>query len=169
MRQKIMASIKRTSIAVVLAAGIAGHASAQARAALTRDIDRATAQPVNGSCLASGVNPGLTKCILYTVPSGKRLVVELVSFLLASDTNQSITQILVGKSDPNAVNILIGTGVYELAVPTPIAQSATSLYAGTQSLRFYMDEGDLLAGQMYYTGGSNYQQAFSFSGYLVDK
>ena len=161
----------RTSFAIAaLILGCVLPCAVQAqKPALVRDVDRGSAQPVSGGCSGFAALSGITKCVLYTVPAGKRLVVELVSFEAAADGSNSVYKILVGKNNPPFGNILIGTNVFTLSPGVATVISTTKLYFGSQTLRFYLDENEQLAGQVNFTGGTNFQQLFSFSGYLVDK
>jgi hypothetical protein len=163
--------IIKTSFAVAgLILGVLLSSAAQAqKAALVRDVDRGTAQPVSAGCSGFSALTGITKCVLYTVPAGKRLVVELVSFEAAADSSNSVYKILFGKNNPPFGNILIGTNVFTLSPGVATVLSGTKLYFGAEALRFYLDESEQLAGQVDYTGGTNFQQQFSFSGFLVDK
>jgi len=63
-------------------------------------VDRAAAQPVNGACSGFSAAFNITKCALYTVPAGKRLVVESISFQAYSDSAQSVVRLLFGKDTP---------------------------------------------------------------------
>jgi hypothetical protein len=156
-------------LTLALGMGVVTGASAQTKAALVRDVDRATAQPVNGACSGFSAAFNITKCLLYTVPAGKRLVVESISFQSYTDSAQSVVRLLFGKDSPQYANIAFGAGVYSGSPGTPAIASGTKYYSGFQPVRFYMEEGDGLAAEVDYTGGSNYQQSFSFSGHLVDK
>jgi hypothetical protein len=156
-------------LALAIGIGVAGSATAQVKAAQVRDVDRAAAQPVDGHCSGFSSGDNLTKCSLYTVPAGKRLVVETFSFHVDSDSTQSVYRLLLGKDTPQYGNILFGPGVYAISPGTPVIISGSKVYVGLQPLRFYMEEGDSLVAEVDYTGGSNYVQNFGFSGYLVDK
>src|SRR5258708_33619691 len=56
-------------------------ACAAAPTTITSDADKP--QPVNGACRLQG-SVAVSSCNLYTVPTGKRLVVEMFSYQLVS-------------------------------------------------------------------------------------
>jgi hypothetical protein len=166
---------KTAAFALAMGLGVAGNATAQVRPAFVRDVDRSTAQPVSGFCnaYAPWEYPGLAKCELYTVPAGKRLVVETVSFRLVILTGQDVREVVFGKNNTQSPRLEFGPGSYAVSPGTPTADNILfeKLYSGSQALRFYLEEGEGLAGQDVYTGASvmSYPQSFGFSGYLVDK
>jgi hypothetical protein len=162
---------KTAAFALLMGLGVAGNATAQARPAVIRDVDRPTAQPVSGHCMADSPanHPGMAKCVLYTVPAGKRLVVETVSFGLVTAAAEDVSEVVFGKNHTEVVNILFAAGAYAVSPGTPFISTTTKRYSGSQQLRFYLEEDEGLAGQVYYTGGPSYMQDFGFSGYLVDK
>lgn len=161
--------LRRALLVLGVGMGLVASAGAQTKAALVRDVDRAAAQPVNGACSGFSAAFNITKCLLYTVPAGKRLVVESMSLQSYSDSTQSVVRLLFGKDSPQFANIAFGPGVYSASPGTPAIASGAKYYSGFQPVRFYMEEGDGLAAEVDYTGGSNFQQSFSFSGHLVDK
>jgi hypothetical protein len=129
-------------------------------------VDRSAAQPVTGYCQAAFSQLG---CTLYTVPAGKRLVVETVSYFLTVELQNQITRLSYGKrfDEPMA----IAPGLYPV---NPVLQSTNATlnskrYAGSQSLRFHVDQGDTLDAQFGSDGGGNYVQQVGFGGYLVDR
>jgi hypothetical protein len=138
------------------------------KAALTRDIDRPSAQPVNGTCQAS-TQFGSIKCNLYTVPAGKRLVVETVSYRATAPGSSSIGQVLFGQ-DAGYSNLILGLpNTYLISPSLIITDGGIKVYGGTQALVAYIDEGKTLAAGVIVIGATNYIQDFVFSGYLVDK
>jgi hypothetical protein len=145
------------------------HATAQTtRPILTRDVDRGAAQPVNGACSASFAT-SVGTCILYTVPVGKRLVVETVSYSVALAAGQSLGSILFGLNTALPYFQVGSPNLYGVST-NPYFNGVTTVYSATQPLRIYLDEGQgFTAGGTVNGGGSNYEQDFSFSGYLVDK
>jgi hypothetical protein len=137
-----------------------------------RNIDRPEAQPVNGSCGAlSFVGfTGPAKCHLYTVPVGKRLVVETVSYHLVTDATESITELIFGSTDqPDTIGIMFGSNTFDVVPILVYSDQSKKYFRGSQALRFYVEASQSLAGQITYSGGSDLLQRFSFSGYLVDK
>jgi hypothetical protein len=158
----------------IICAAVAGLALGQpataqtAKPILTRDVDRGTAQPVNGACSASFA-AAVGTCILYTVPSGKRLVVETVSYNVSIPPGQSLGSILFGLNTALPYFQLGSPNLYAVST-NPYFNGATNAYTASQPLRIYLDEGQaFVAGGSVNGGGNNYEQDFSFSGYLVDK
>lgn len=142
--------------------------SAQAKPALVRDVS--TAQPVNGSCNETAFNtPGFAKCVLYTVPVGKRLVVESVSYKITLDPTLQVTQLLFGFDNLCCTNILFGPQVRAVN-PMPAFSPTTRSYMGSENIRLYLEENGSFSAIAYFqTGGPAYSQYFNFTGYLVDK
>jgi hypothetical protein len=147
------------------------YATAQTtRPILTRDVDRGAAQPVNGTCTAAYYvnNVGAGKCVLFTVPAGKRLVVETVSYYVNVDPSLPLLNIVFGLNTPSA-NILPGSPNTYTVSTTPTNNGVSLYYSASQALHIYIDEAQSLAAAFQDSGGANYDQTFSFSGYLVDK
>jgi hypothetical protein len=142
---------------------------AQAKAALTRDVDRATAQPATGACSAFSNGIGTLKCALYTVPAGKRLVVETVSYRMTTASGTPIYFVNFGE-DVGFADLPFGTpNIFNVAPVFAYASGGDTTYTGTQALRMYVDENKVFAAGGSRGGSVNYEQRFSFSGYLVDK
>jgi hypothetical protein len=152
--------------ATLLAAAM--PAQSQVKPALTRDVS--TAAPVSGVCGASEIDtPGYARCFLYTVPAGKRLVVEMVTYKLARESSLQVTQLLFGKAETFASNFLFGPKVLAVT-PQPAFDPALRAYLGSQSVRLYLEENETLGAIAYFqTGSPAYEQQFGFVGYLVDK
>jgi hypothetical protein len=137
-----------------------------------RNVDRPEAQPVSGSCDAlSFVGfSGPAKCHLYTVPVGKRLIVETVSYHLVTDAGENITELIFGSTDQlDTIAMVFGSNTFDLIPVWIYSDQIKKYYRGSQALRFYVEASQSLAGQITFSGGSNLLQKFSFSGYLVDK
>ncbi len=150
-------------------------ASAQTRPALTRDVDRPSAQPVNGTCETFREGGSGYRCILYKVPVGKRLVVELISYSLQVPSATLMYQMVAGRHDPSP-KIFEGVGrqlyAVNLTQPSVIGGGLGLFknYSGSQSMTFYLEETEELAVGVRDDGTAViFQQKFSFSGYLVDK
>lgn len=152
--------------AAVLCAAL--PALAQVKPALTRDISTAT--PVSGYCTASEFDtPGFARCFLHTVPVGKRLVVEMVSYSLAREASLQVTQLLFGKAETYSSNFLFGPRVLQVT-PQPVFNPTLRAYAGSQAVRLYLEENETLGAIAYFqAGGPVYEQQFGFTGFLVDK
>lgn len=154
--------------ALLLLMAAAPFSYAQVKPALTRDISTAT--PVSGFCTASEFDtPGYARCFLYTVPAGKRLVVEMVSYSLAREASLQVTQLLFGKAETYASNFLFNQKVLQVT-PQPAFNPTIRAYAGSQAVRLYLEETETLGAIAYFqTGGPVYEQQYGFVGYLVDK
>lgn len=164
----------RNSLLLALAAtalllAVSPESKAQAKPALVRDVSTAT--PVNGYCQQSAIStPGWAKCALYTVPIGKRLVVEVVSYKIALDPTLQVTQLMFGQDAcPGCSNMLFGSNVRQIN-PIQIFSTGFRSYAGSEMTRIYLEENASFAAIAYFqSGGPNYVQEFNFSGYVVDK
>jgi len=137
-------------------------------------------QPVQASASCSA-NPGVLGCApadFYTVPAGKRLVIEYVSMstctLIGGSAQLSITTTVGGGSATHFVNTAppaTGPGTTAFACNFPGASSTTAV---GQQVRLYADAGTIVfvegdrannsIGQI--SGVESF--AFSISGYLVD-
>lgn len=163
--------LKRAFVVCAAGAGLAlgQYAMAQtARPILTRDVDRGAAQPVNGACSAS-FGDSVGNCILYTVPAGKRLVVETVSYSVVVEPGQNLVSILFGLNTPLPYFQVGSPNLYGVST-SPYFNGAAFIYSATQPLRIYLDEGQsFTGGGSVNSSGSSYEQDFSFSGYLVDR
>ena len=127
-------------------------------------VDRSSANPVSGYCQAALSQLG---CVLYTVPTGKRLVVETVSYFLTVSLQNQVSRLSYGRryDDP----LSVAPGLYAVNPTLQYSDTDIKRYAGSQALRFYVDQGETLNAQFGSTGGQNYLQEVSFSGYLVDR
>ncbi|CAN5432308.1 hypothetical protein BH11PSE9_BH11PSE9_17170 [soil metagenome] len=174
MNPKKQASVVVALAAVLFNAALVTPVRAQAKAALTRDVDRPSAQPVSAFCSAASN----MKCILYTVPAGKRLVVETVSYAVEAQNGGIVRNVVFGQDDTRFfLSPGIGPNVYALTpaftyldvYSNPGAPSPRK-YAATQPLRAYLDENQVFAAVTYVAEApvTNYQ-VFTFSGYLVEK
>ncbi len=144
--------------------------NAQGKAALTRDVDRPTAQPVNGKCETGSIpGSGFGKCALFKVPAAKRLVVETISYIVFVDSQSRLFQILFGQ-DAGFPTIFFGLpNTFVIAPMTTFDDGIVHSYGGSQPLVIYIDENQTLDAGFVTGGGTNFTQSFTFSGYLVDK
>jgi hypothetical protein len=125
-----------------------------------RDVDHAALQPVSGECNAVyGTVTNLKQCTLYTVPAGKRLVVETVMYQLAIET----TGFPYGATFGNTS----GVAAFAFA-PTFVGSDGINHYANTVSTRFYLGGGETLTAFAQFSGATIYGQRFAFSGYLTN-
>jgi len=129
--------------------------------------DAGQTQPVSGACSYFPSN-GDAKCDLYTVPAGKRLVVELISYRLASPTTMQAVGASFGES---SVVVCFGCpDVYVFPAGMTVEAFNANLWRDTRAVRFYLNENQTLSASGAFSSGSNnFGQAFTFSGFLVNK
>jgi hypothetical protein len=164
MKSKLLSRFAAAVSAIVLNVALVTPALAEVKAALTRDVDRATAQPVHSACTTQSQ---VVPCTLYTVPAGKRLIVETVSYYVtAFDVNAIVTEICFGKDC--GVSVSLAQQSYDVAVVQNPRGLDRFSYAATQPLRAYFEEAEVF-GALYSAGHYNSIGTFRFSGYLVDK
>lgn len=170
MSPKTLLTLVAAVAAVPLNFAFVAPAHSQVKAALVRDVDRPTLQPVNGACGGFIDNNGVIKCLLFTVPAGKRLVVETVSYSATTQAGTPVYQVVFGQNDPSAANLFYSsTNTYAVNPAYAYENGGARVYSATQALRIYIDENQSLAAGDSHGGNANYQQLFTFSGYLVDK
>ncbi|MDE2370793.1 MAG: hypothetical protein KGN16_17625 [Burkholderiales bacterium] len=163
----------RRWLAVVAGLAVAAPALAQ-RAALVRDIDRPAAQPVGAMCQTYFSAIQVT-CKLLTVPAGKRLVVESVTWHVPTIAGQQPSKVAFGLVPLDGhVNFVPGYDQAYFASINPFPTNfsgSTLLYAGSQALRFYADEGRTVRVELDgpAAAAAGYEAGFGLSGYLVDK
>ncbi len=138
---------------------------AQSRAALTRDIDRPAAQPVHGLCQSQYGTP----CVLYTVPAGKRLVVQTVSYYVLTSDAAAVELISFGAyaNDLRYANVDNSYAVTPALTTNAFGPRFLS-WAGSQALTAYFEQGEAFAAALFSRTGSTTER-YSFSGYLVDR
>jgi hypothetical protein len=137
----------------------------------TRDVDRPANQPfqvrLTGFSITDGFR-GDTKCI--TVPSGKRLVVEFASAEIGAPSGQNPSVLLFAAPPADCDNdeAVIGHRLITV-VEEPNVQTGRDLHVATQSVRLYVNSGDLLGvtvGRAEFTGQLTGQ--VNVTGYLID-
>jgi hypothetical protein len=128
--------------------------------------DAGQTQPVSGVCTYFPTID--SKCDLYTVPAGKRLVIELVSYRLASPTNMQAVGATFGESFGV---VCFGCGdEYAFPAGTGVEAFGANLWRDTRAVRFYLNENQTLSASGAFSSGSNsFGQMFTFSGFLVNK
>ena len=139
---------------------------------LTRDIDTSGSQPSILSC--SELASDNLACSTTTVPSGKRMVVQMISANLAGDNlNGSVTPVLyaVRLQQSNGS----GTeGVFDYFLPLTAVGIYNRYYpfwVGAQSVSLFLDEGKGLYGatEITTTGVSRGHIEIQAFGYLISK
>jgi hypothetical protein len=125
------------------------------------DVKQAAIQPVSGECSAIyGTVSNTKQCTLYTVPAGKRLVVETVVYEVAIENG----------GFPYAVTYLgsAGSAFYSFA-PTLVGNDGVNHYANASPTRFYLSAGETLSVYTQFSAATILGQRFCFSGYLVNQ
>jgi|KBSSwiStaDraftv2_1062776.scaffolds.fasta_scaffold17934_4 hypothetical protein len=129
-----------------------------------RDIDGPAR---NGIMIAGQINLGLnasgTQGTVYTVPAGKRLVIEGVSAQLAVDHDAgALAELLIQ-------NLVTNPGIY---LPATLARATPTFdfYAVNQLVRAYADTGTELVFAVSQNAGASqpYAEYVTVSGYLID-
>ena len=97
-------------------------------------------QPYEDGCIVSATTPEST-CLLHTLPSGMRLVIQAVSFNSRSASGTNVYEVFVGTtvngSGPlDAYLALSNTGLDQYGQLWQAAQQATTLYADPSSAPF---------------------------------
>ncbi len=116
--------------------------------------DAGQLQPVTGFCETSGS----ADCNIYTVPAGKRLVVEQFSYEFSTD----------GLTVPVLVRA-VGTITLSFSPVFGGCAPGTCVYADTRSVRLYLDAGQTLDAVAFFSAGNTFPVRYDFSGFLSDK
>lgn len=128
--------------------------------------DAGQPQPVDGTCVVFGSNSFTLSCALFTVPAGKRLVVETFSYFLNTFSGDA-TQIIFGDF---AVINCIGCGhIYFLPPVFAGTQGSVNRFMDTRQTRVYLDENKTFGAQVEFDTSNNSFHEFTFSGFLVNK
>ena len=130
--------------------------------------DAGQPQPVNGGCTAAAIALlNVAHCDMYTVPAGKRLVVEMFSYWLISDaSNAAPFRVAVGLDTGYAI---IASNVLWFAPAYSAHYSGGTSYADTRAIRLYFDEGQKVQAEADFSDANIYDQSFHFSGFLTYK
>jgi hypothetical protein len=132
-------------------------------------------QPVSTTCRGT-VSSFTASCDLYTVPAGKRLIVETVNWQIVTLTSATVVRTIFGQGSQGVPNVIFGANTVN--VPTPRTFSGTFdsgtaffAYDGTQQVKLYLDEGAILRFSTYMSSTANggFGPDASFSGVLVNK
>jgi hypothetical protein len=157
---------------VALVAAAAGQLTsvpslAQVRAALVRDVDNPALQPIHFGSFNYITQPNWAQTQdIYTVPAGKRLVIENASIWALSDSTSKANGIwLVGKNNFNYLLLDPADDEYRL-----IYNGSTNLAAYNRTIKAYFNPGEILQTQVFgeSTSLSGYVNVnIYFQGYLV--
>ena len=137
-----------------------------------RDVDNPARQPIQVETFVNIVNVG-TNAVLFTVPSGKRLVVEHFSSELGIATGTSVNRYLLAvANDPAQPGLTAFAHFIPPAFHAPCGTCAagTDEWVASQPIRMYVDAGKTLVVNVTLSGfpGPSAPAFFSASGYLVD-
>ncbi len=129
--------------------------------------DAGQPQPVNGGCNIDSGFALFALCDMYTVPAGKRLVVEMFSYAIFSNAIEAPPyRVAVGldQGSPHVVsNVLWFAPVYSVNLTNQTS------YADTRAIRLYFDEGQKVQAEADFSGPNHFVQGFQFSGFLTNK
>jgi hypothetical protein len=138
----------------------------------TRDVDNAARQPIQTQGgQGIGQFTGLP-LVIYTVPPGKRLVVEHFSSEMGTATGTAVDRYILAASDPaqpgSATFVHFIPPAYH--APCGLCVAGSELWVASQPIRMYVDGGKaLVAGvTLSASAGANTFVFYSVSGYLVD-
>lgn len=132
-------------------------AIAQGKAVQVRNLDRPQAQPVSGHCSANA-------CELYTVPSGKRLTVTMVSHVANTFGTIVFAGVTYSGSDAGSTT----STVFFVEPGNLVFVNGSGVQQKAQLVDVVLDENAVFrAGTTRFNGDP--QMTISFSGYLVDK
>ena len=113
-------------------------AIAQVRAALVRDVDNPALQPFRGN-LGYTLNSINQQALVTTVPAGKRLVIEHISWI-GTGSPGSGTQIIFGSLRTSEFGAIVEH--LQINPPHLSATSSLSLQDGSQSGPVYFEPGE---------------------------
>jgi hypothetical protein len=133
-------------------------------------------QPVSGACRVQA-SASVSSCNLYTVPAGKRLVVEMFSYqLVSSGPVGRPLRVVFGQSTGGTFAPDLWLPVSNVFVVPPVFSgneggiSGFDLWTDTRMTRFYLEEGTTFAANIFFDGNNaTSPQVFMFSGYLLNK
>jgi hypothetical protein len=140
----------------------------------TRDVDTPATQPIQAQAVAPlGTLTGPANFVLFTVPAGKRLVVEYFSSQVGIASTASVDRYaLVIAPDPGQPGNASFAHYVAPAFHSPCGTCAgtTELFVASQPIRMYVDTGQALVVNISFSGavGPSGFGFFGFSGYLVD-
>lgn len=128
---------------------------------LVRDVDRG--QPVGGFCSANyGTVNNVKRCDLYTVPAGKRLVVEELVYRLAIEGNP-------GSFPYYVIVVNSGTSDFLSLAPTFTGSDGTNHYTNTVGVHYYLNAGATLSILAQFSQPTILGSDYSFTGRLIDE
>ncbi len=136
----------------------------------TRDVDNPARQPVQAE-VVQGIGHFTGQGVLFTVPPGKRLVVEHFSSELGVASGTSVNRYTLDIAD----NPTSGSSFAHFIPPAYHAPcgscvAGTELFVASQPIRMYVDAGKVLIVGVSFSNspGPNVFGFFGISGYLID-
>lgn len=133
---------------------------------------------MNNTCVASSLAAGFGRTgyvrLLFTVPTGKQLVVETVGYTLSGTLRSPLKMALF------AAYLNLGSTLFPLLETDPKTYTFYSppslgsflTYSNTHATKFYLNENESLVAGAQFLGPpitTPAEQVFIFSGYLVDQ
>ena len=147
-RKLQLAAVPVVLIASAVLAGVfAKPLLAQARAALIRDVDNPALAPFTGATTFdfTGLN---TQALLTTVPAGKRLVIENVSYLSGGSSSNQLVYAALRSAQFGAVVLVLPINAPHASVTTGL-----TLQDGSLPAKAYFEAGQDVWVSASYTGG----------------
>ena len=140
----------------------------------TRDVDNPARRPVQASVAApSGTLTGPANFVLFTVPEGKRLVVEHFSSEVGIASTASVNRYVLGiASNPSEPGLSSFAHFIAPSYHSPCGTCGEGgeLFVASQPIRMYVNAGQALVVNITFSGGVG-PFAFGFfaiSGYLIN-
>jgi len=140
----------------------------------THDVDNPARRPIQASAAAgSGELTGPANFVLFTVPAGKRLVVEHFSSQVGIASTASVNRYVLGIApDPGQPGNSIFAHFLAPTYHSPCGTcgEGTELFIASQPIRMYVNAGHALVVNITFSGdvGSSGFGFFAVTGYLVD-
>jgi hypothetical protein len=131
-------ALAMTGLSIVVMLGLATprEAIAQSRAALVRDVDTPALQPFRAQAAVSLVALN-TQQLVTTVPAGKRLVIEYISW---NATNAGSAQIVFAALRSGQFGAVQQN--FQIAAPHVSVTSGLTLQDGSMPVRVYFEAGE---------------------------
>jgi len=160
-RKSLLAFAGAVAVFAVLGHYFARPLLAQARAALVRDVDNPALAPfvLDTTFNLTTLN---SQQLLVTVPAGKRLVIENVSYVSGGVSSDQLVYGSLRSSEFGAIAVLMG-----INPPHAAASPGYTLQDGSQASKVYFDSGqEVWASASHNTGGSRTMEVV-LSGYWI--
>jgi hypothetical protein len=141
---------------LILATGAAPAARADGSAREHGDAEQAAGTPVTASCGQVSRGNG---CVLYTVPQGHGFVLETVTWSTYFPNIANVYAIQIfGAVPPTGTGLPMGTGfqvnIVSAVVQAYLNSSAEFVSVGSQAVRWYFTEGQVISASPLMAGNS---------------